>query len=417
MILLASYTQQQYQIRSFFILKTKAMGYEFQELAELYKNTLLKNVIPFWEQHSLDWEKGGYFTCLDRTGKVYDTDKFIWLQNRQVWLFSMLYNQLDKREHWVKIAHNGAKFLAQHGRDPQGNWYFSLTREGKPLVQPYNIFSDCFAAMAFSQYALASGEDWAKDIALQAYNNVLRRKENPKGKYNKTYPGTRPMKALAVPMILANLSLEMAWLLQSDTLEKVLDATVTEVMSDFLEPEQGLMLENVAPDGSQIDCFEGRLINPGHGIEAMWFMMDIAQKRNNSQLINQAVDVMLNILDFAWDREYGGLYYFMDISGHPPQQLEWDQKLWWVHLESLVGLAMAYRLTRRNECWEWYEKLHDYTWSQFADPEHGEWFGYLNRRGEVLLNLKGGKWKGCFHVPRAMYLCWQQFENLSTKSA
>jgi N-acylglucosamine 2-epimerase len=31
----------------------------------------------------------------------------------------------------------------------------------------------------------------------------------------------------------------------------------------------------------------------------------------------------------------------------------------------------------------------------------------------VLLNLKGGKWKGCFHVPRAMYLCWQQFEALA----
>ena len=388
----------------------KVMKCEFEELAELYKSTLLKNVIPFWEQHSIDWEKGGYFTCLDRTGKVYDTDKFIWLQNRQVWLFSMLCNQLEKRDNWLKIAANGAKFLAQHGRNPEGNWYFSLTREGKPLVQPYNIFSDCFAAMAFSQYALASGEEWAKDVALQAYNNVLRRKENPKGKYNKTYSGTRPMKALAVPMILANLSLEMAWLLQSDALEEILNATVTEVMNDFLKPERGLMLENVAPDGSQVDCFEGRLINPGHGIEAMWFMMDIAQNSQNNQLINQAVDVILNILNFAWDKEYGGLYYFMDINGHPPQQLEWDQKLWWVHLESLVALVMGYRLTGRNECWHWYKKMHSYAWSHFADPEHGEWFGYLNRRGEALLNLKGGKWKGCFHVPRAMYLCFREFE-------
>lgn len=390
--------------------------FQQQELAELYQNTLLNNVIPFWEQNSVDWEQGGYFTCLDTTGTVYDTDKFIWLQNRQVWLFSMLCNQLEKREDWLKVAGNGAKFLAQHGRDPQGNWYFSLTREGKPLVQPYNIFSDCFAAMAFSQYALASGEEWAKEVALQAYNNVLRRKDNPKGKYNKIYPGTRPMKALAVPMILANLSLEMAWLLQNDTLEEVLDATVTEVMNDFLHRERELMLEHVTPDGSQIDCFEGRLINPGHGIEAMWFMMDIAQRRKNTQLVNQAVNVILNIINFAWDREYGGLYYFMDINGHPPQQLEWDQKLWWVHLESLVALAMGYRLTGRNECWEWYEKMHDYTWSHFCDLEYGEWFGYLNRRGEVLLNLKGGKWKGCFHVPRAMYLCWQQFENFSVKS-
>ncbi|MBN3872582.1 MAG: AGE family epimerase/isomerase [Nostoc sp.] len=390
------------------------MGYNFQAIAELYKNALLNDVLPFWEKYSLDWQQGGYFTCLDRDGKIYDTDKFIWLQNRQVWTFSMLYNQLEKRENWLKIASNGANFLAQHGRDSDGNWYFALSREGKPLVQPYNIFSDCFAAMAFSQYALASGEESAKDVAMQAYNNVLRRKDNPKGKYNKTYPGTRPMKSLAVPMILANLTLEMEWLLPKETLENVLAETVQEVMTDFLDPERGLMYENVAPDGSHIDSFEGRQINPGHGIEAMWFIMDIARRKNDTKTINQALDVVLNILNFAWDSEHGGLYYFMDADGHPPQQLEWDQKLWWVHLESLVALAMGYRLTGREACWKWYQKMHDYTWSYFADSEYGEWFGYLNRRGEVLLNLKGGKWKGCFHVPRALYLCWQQFEAIAT---
>ncbi|WP_414541528.1 AGE family epimerase/isomerase [Nostoc sp. CCY0012] len=389
------------------------MGYEFPKLAELYQNALLNDVLPFWEKYSIDWQQGGYFTCLDRQGQVYDTDKFIWLQNRQIWTFSMLYNQLEKRENWLNIAKNGANFLAQHGRDADGNWYFALNRAGQPLVQPYNIFSDCFAAMAFSQYALASGEDWAKDVAMQAYNNVLRRKDNPKGKYNKTYPGTRPMKSLAVPMILANLTLEMAWLLPSETLDSVLASTVEEVMTDFLHQERGLMYENVALNGSHIDCFEGRLINPGHGIEAMWFIMDIASRQNDTHTINQAVDVVLNILNFAWDSDYGGLYYFMDADGHPPQQLEWDQKLWWVHLESLVALAMGDRLTGREACREWYQKMHDYTWSHFADPEYGEWFGYLNRRGEVLLNLKGGKWKGCFHVPRALYLCWQQFAALS----
>ncbi|MEM7554887.1 MAG: AGE family epimerase/isomerase [Cyanobacteria bacterium P01_A01_bin.84] len=402
------------------------MGKKYNQLAELYKTTLLDNILPFWEKYSIDSEEGGYFTCLDRKGKVYDTDKFIWLQNRQVWLFSMLYNQLDKRESWLKIAGNGANFLAKHGTDDRGNWYFSLNREGEALVEPYNIFSDCFAAMAFSQYAFASGEEWAKELALQSYSNVLRRQENPKGKYNKTYPGTRPMKSLAVPMILANLSLEMEWLLEEDnldiswkehfprnfSLEKILDKTIKEVMNDFLDAELGLMFENVAPDASHVDCFEGRLINPGHGIEAMWFMMDIAQHRQDKHLIEKAVDVVLNILNFAWDKEYGGLYYFMDVNGHPPQQLEWDQKLWWVHLESLVALAMGYRLTQREECWEWYERMHDYAWNHFADTEYGEWFGYLNRRGEVLMNLKGGKWKGCFHVPRAMYMCWLQFEGL-----
>ena len=129
---------------------------------------------------------------MDREGSVFDTDKFVWLQNRQIWLFSLLYNQLERREDWLKIAKHGADFLAKHGRDEAGDWYFSLTREGHPLVQPYNVFSDCFAAMAFSQYALASGEKEAEEIARQAYQNVLRRQDNPKGKYNKVIQGHDP---------------------------------------------------------------------------------------------------------------------------------------------------------------------------------------------------------------------------------
>ena len=206
---------------------------QVKSLAELYQNTLLENVLPFWSRYSLDQEAGGYFTCLDRTGQVYDTDKFIWLQNRQVWTYAMLCNRLEQKSEWLDLARHGAEFLANHGRDEGGNWYFALDRTGQPLIQPYNIFSDCFAAMAFSQYALASGSEAAQSIALQAYNNVLRRQDNPKGKYNKAYPGTRSLKSLAVPMILANLSLEMDWLLQDDQLETVLERTVQEVMGDF----------------------------------------------------------------------------------------------------------------------------------------------------------------------------------------
>lgn len=395
------------------------MTYSYYDLANLYRSTLLKDIIPFWEKHSVDTQYGGYFTCLNSEGVVYDTDKFIWLQNRQVWMFSMLSNNVEmqaEKDSWLRIARIGADFLANYGRDTDGNWFFSLTREGQPLIQPYSIFSDCFAAMAFSQYALASNSDVAKEISLQAYDNVLRRQSNPKGKYNKVYPGTRSLKSLAVPMILANLSLEMNWLLADTQLDKVLAKTVHEVMDVFLDQDRGLMYEYVANDGSHVDCYEGRLINPGHGIEAMWFMMAIAQRQQNVRLIHQATDVVLNILDFAWDEQYGGLYYFMDAAGHPPQQLEWDQKLWWVHLETLVALAMAYRLTSREDCWAWYQRVHDYAWSHFPDEQHGEWYGYLNRRGEVLLPLKGGKWKGCFHVPRAMYLCWQEFEKLSMQS-
>ncbi|MCK4293524.1 MAG: AGE family epimerase/isomerase [Planctomycetes bacterium] len=373
--------------------------------AELYKHELLDNVIAFWQEHSVDTEHGGYFTCLDRKGSVYDTDKFVWLQARQLWTFSMLYNRCEKKPQWLDIAKCGADFLLRHGTDDKGSWYFALDRQGRPLIQPYNIFSDCFAAMALGQYALASEDRQAKKIAAETYKNILRRKDNPKGRYNKTVTETRPLKSLALPMILANLSLEMEWILDEAELNATLDMCVNEVMGMFLDADSVLLFEHVSPDGSHPDCFDGRLINPGHGLEAMWFIMDIARRWKDSDLIEKTVDVILNTLEFAWDAEYGGIFYFMDVRGKPLLQLEWDRKLWWVHLEALVALAMAHTLTGRQQARRWFEKVHDYTWARFPDSQYPEWFGYLNRRGEKLLDLKGGKWKGCFHVPRALFLC------------
>jgi N-acylglucosamine 2-epimerase len=385
----------------------------FSNLADLYRRSLLEDVIPFWERHSPDREYGGFFTCLNRDGSVFDTDKFIWLQARQVWTFAMLYNRVEARPTWLALAKRGADFLRAHGQAPSGDWYFSLTRAGDPLAQPYNIFSDCFAAMAFGQYALAAQDDQAASLAQATYRKILRRQENPKGVYNKLVPGTRPLKNFALPMILCNLTLELEHVLAPDEVEATIDACVQAVLGDFLDPQRNLVLENVTSDGQRVDSFEGRLLNPGHALEAMWFLMEIARRRNDPGLIEKAVDVTLSTLEFGWDPQYGGIFYFLDRLGHPPQQLEWDQKLWWVHVEALVALALGYSLTRRAECWTWYERLHTYTWEHFPDPEHGEWFGYLNRRGEVLLPLKGGKWKGCFHIPRGLYRCWKIFEALA----
>lgn len=213
-------------------------------------------------------------------------------------------------------------------------------------------------------------------------------------------------------MILSNLVLELEEILPEDEINKTIDFSIHEVMQVFLDAESGIIYENVRPDGSKEDSFNGRLLNPGHGIEAMWFMIDIAVRRNDKKLIEQATQTILNILNYSWDEKYKGILYFMDAKGNPPQQLEWDQKLWWVHLETLVALSKAYLHTQNPEIWQWYKKVHDYAWAHFSDPENGEWFGYLNREGKPLLTLKGGKWKGCFHVPRAMYQCWKTFEQI-----
>lgn len=385
---------------------------ELKKYELLYKNTLFNNIVPFWENHSIDNDFGGYFTCLDRDGSVYDTDKFIWLQARQVWTFSMLYNKYEKKQQWIDIAKKGIDFLKKYGRDKDGNWYFSLRQDGEPLVQAYNIFSDCFAALAFGEYALATGDESCKEISLKTYNNILLRQNNPKGKYEKTIHNNRPIKSFSLPMILANLTFELKWMIGNESYNQQSEIFLDEIMNLFLDNKKLLIRENILTGGGNLDSFEGRLLTPGHGIEGMGFVMNIANELGKKSVIKQAIEVVLSTLEFAWDKKYGGIFYFMDSEGKPPLSLEWDQKLWWVHLETLTTLLTAFMLTGDKRCWGWYEKVHHYTWEHFPDSDFGEWFGYLNRQGKPLLHIKGGKWKGFFHVPRSLFQNYQTFKKL-----
>ncbi len=388
----------------------------FKELANQYKQELFESVLPFWLEKSQDKECGGYFTCLERDGEVFDTDKFIWLQGRQVWMFSMLYNNVEKRQEWLDCALLGGEFLKKYGHDGNYNWYFALNREGKPLVEPYNIFSYTFATMAFGQLSIATGNEKYAKIAKNTFDIILSKVDNPKGKWNKIYPGTRNLKNFALPMILCNLALEIEPLIDEDYLNKTIDNCIHEVMEVFLRPElDGIIVENVTENGELSDTFDGRLVNPGHAIEAMWFIMDLGERLKDQKLIDRAVETTLKMIDYGWDEKYGGLFYFMDRKGYPTQQLEWDQKLWWVHMETLISLLKGYYLTGSKECLDKFKIIHEYVWTHFKDKQHPEWFGYLNRQGEVSLSLKGGKWKGCFHIPRGLYQCWRTLERIDEK--
>jgi len=389
---------------------------DFAAYAAQYRRALLEDVIPFWMKHSPDRTYGGYFHSLDRDGSVIDRDKYMWLQNREAWTFSMLYNRLEPRPEWLDMAAQGIAFLKRHGRDAQGDWYFALREDGRPTVQPYNIFSDCFAVIAFSEYAKASGDEECLDIAARTYDRIQARLPNPKGKYNKVVTENRRWKSLSLPMMGIYISSVMNAVRPDPKYDDIIDGFVHEVMTQFLDREHRVIHENITPEGGFVDSYDGRHINPGHGIESMWFIMDTAHRRGDRQLVEDACQVVKWCLEFGWDREYGGLYYFMDKFGKPHIELSWDMKLWWPHLEALVALVMGYKLTGDEELWRWFERVHEYAWSRFPDPEYGEWFGYLNRHGVVNNQCKGNRWKGCFHLPRALFLISGMLQELSQKA-
>jgi N-acylglucosamine 2-epimerase len=400
---------------------------EVARLKERYRRNLEESVIPFWLRHSPDRDSGGYFCCLERDGTVFDTDKFMWLQGRGVWMLSKLYNTYRPQPAWIAYARTGVEFMKAHGRDPNGDWYFALDRAGRPLVEAYNIFSDCFAAAGFAEYFRATGDEEARGIARATYRRIQERKDNPKGRFTKQIGANRPIRGMSFPMIQVWLAEQMGDLAEPGVREKYLRDAIEQVTTLHIDRDRRAVYERVHPDGTHPDCMEGRLLTPGHALEVLWFILRAVESRPSSpapyppaesrRIADLAVEAMLWTADRGWDRDFGGFSYYLDADGHPPEKLEWDMKLWWVHAEALCAFLLAWKLTGRPVFRDWFRRVDEYVWKHFDDPRHGEWFGYLHRAGDPATTQKGGKWKGCFHVPRALLTCIGFFEEIEAAGA
>ncbi|MFA6890876.1 MAG: AGE family epimerase/isomerase [Sphaerochaetaceae bacterium] len=379
-------------------------------LEKKYSSELFENVIPFWLKYSLDHVYGGYCTCIDYDGTVFDTDKYSWMQGREIFLFSKLCLLYGIREEWRRAAKCGVDFMLAHGKAPNGDYYFALDRTGRPLVQPYNIFSDCFLCIGYADYSLIAEteeeREQTKVEAIRLYNRIQERKTNPKGIWNKQVPGGRNLQMMSIPMIEAMLALELEGVLGKDAVKNKEDEVMKLFLSRHVDRERKCVFERVNPDGSHmLDVMEGRLLNPGHALEILWFLMTIAEKHNDEDRINDLGKIMLWCIERGWDDTYGGIFYYRDYDNRPLDKFESDMKLWWVHVEALNAFLLAWKLTGKQEFKEWFLKIDDWTWAKFPDHVHGEWYGYLSRQGEVASTLKGGKWKGFFHLPRMLYTC------------
>ena len=385
-------------------------------IRQRYEKELVESVIPFWERHCVDSEFGGYYNFLDRNGSVFDTDKYMWMQWRIVYMFATLADTRfagDKRGQWIDIASQGFRFLMKHGRDGNGWFYFALNREGRPIIAPYNIGSEFFAIMGCAALYKATGDEQCREAAMHTLESVLGRLQNPKGQWNKRLPAYPPRLSHEDRMAAVNLGLVLQECMPTPGLDSLVDEAVEMILNRFWSAEYGLILENINLDFSlDLKSCDGRLVCPGHGLESAWFILKYSEMRDRRDLVTKTCEAIQSILESAWDKENGGFFYFLDVLGKPPIELAWDMKLWWVHCEALVAALTGYAITGDQNLLEWFMRIDEWTWKHFPDPIHGEWYGYLNRQGTPTHYLKGGKWKTFFHLPRCLLECINRLEHI-----
>ena len=387
---------------------------QVERLARVYRTALLDDVVPFWVKHGLDRTHGGVVTSLDRDGSILDTDKSVWFQGRAGWMFATLYNTVEKRSEWLDAARSCIEFSRKHCFAPDGKMYFAVTREGQPLRMRRYVFSESFAAIANAAFAKATGEARAAEDAIRTFATYLRYSFTP-GVMAAKFEPTRPTQGIGAHMIGIVTAQELRANLgdvnvSGRTCTEWIDHSIAAIRRDFMKPEHEAVMEIVGPKGEIIDHHDGRTLNPGHAIEAAWFIMHEGKLRGDRELIRTG----LNILDWMWQRgwddECGGLFYFRDLRGLPVQEYWHDMKFWWPHNEAIIATLLAWQLTGDAKYARWHQLVHDWSFKHFADPEFGEWYGYLHRDGGISSRAKGTMYKGPFHLPRMLWYCWRLLE-------
>ncbi len=378
--------------------------------AARYRHDLVDAVIPFWLRHSLDREYGGYFTCLDRDGSIYDTRKYVWLQGRAVWMFARLYNELERRQEYLDAAALGVDFLRRHARDEQGRLFFSLTREGTPHFFQRKPYAAVFYQLGLLEYARATGDQGYLDEAEELFWHIVAWIRDPELLGRPTLQGQAPLSNLANLLVVGMMAHDLVRQVADPRYVAVVRETLAGVARHY-DAERQVFREHVALDGRDLTALpEGRLFNPGHAIETAWIVLHLLELAPSAEHRSMALTALAGSLERGWDDRYGGLFYFVDLAGRPPLQLEATMKLWWPHAEAIYACVLAATLTGEQRWHDWLARVDAYTYRHFVDPEYGEWFGYCDRQGELALTSKGGNYKGCFHVPRALLFSVQAIE-------
>lgn len=379
----------------------------------------------FWLKNGMDKENGGVYTCLDRKGEVYSTDKSVWMQGRCAWTFAHLCRLYGKRDEWMEASKSCLDFMEKYciNPDADGRMYFTVTAEGKPLRQRRYCFSEGFYAIANAEYYGLTGEKVYIDRARRAYELIYKLNngliDDPTGLGPKTIPETRTGRALADPMIFLNI-ISVLRRVDPEHREEYdkRSAECTEAIFKYhYHPELKCTLESVAPDGTpELWYTAGRVVNPGHDIECSWFLMEEANYRKDEEIHKNAEAIFRNAIEAGWDNTYGGLLYFIDCLGKPTEAYEHDMKLWWPHNEIMIASLMAYRDTGDEYYADWFFKTLDYCKEHFADPEYGEWYGYLRRDGlPTEPSTKGSTFKGPFHLPRMLSMTDKMLDEILSK--
>ena len=392
-----------------------------ENLKETMRDVLENNILSYWLTKVKDEENGGFYGRVDGNDQVHPVaEKGAVMNARILWAFSAAYRVLKKPE-YLEAATRAKDYVRDYFLDREyGGIYWSVDYQGNPLDTKKQTYAIGFAIYGFSEYARATGDKEALDIAISLYHDIekhafdaesngyieaLTREWNPIADMrlsDKDENGSRTMNThLHILEPYANLF--RVW--KDTRLERQLRNLIGLFTERILNIKTGHLELFFNDDWVS----KYRIVSYGHDIEASWLIHEAALVLGDKDLLEK-VEPLVEYIAAAADEGLtpdGSMIYetFLDKG-----KTDTDRH-WWVQAENVVGHANLYQhfddevaMQKALRCWD-FIKLH------LVDYKYGEWHWSVRADGTVNTDDdKAGFWKCPYHNGR---MCMEIIERFS----
>jgi mannobiose 2-epimerase len=157
------------------------MSESLRAAAREIRDHLENGIIPFWARRAYDPENGGYLTRFDGDGRSSGTpEKYLNTQCRLLWWFSTLARSGRDRDVNLWLATQGFEFIRRHFWDKtHGGWFWKVSANGLCVDDGKVVYGQSFATYALAEYALASGSEDARTLAVETFDQLQKRCARP----------------------------------------------------------------------------------------------------------------------------------------------------------------------------------------------------------------------------------------------
>lgn len=341
-----------------------------KNLLDKYRADLFDSYLPYLSKYAVDFEYGGFMCNAYPNGSRIDTNKRAWYEGRGLWVYSFLYNRIDKNPVYLDIATKTADFILK--LKPAGDVFFPslYTREGKSLSNG-EIYGDLFLALGLQEYSKIPGNekclDEAKDILIKCMR-MYDRPDYPGKPFLQNAPVIEAPRMLGHWMMMIRVATQILEFRSDPEIETIAARCVDALMNHHYNYEYGLFNEVLNHDFSRPDNMYAQWSYTGHAIEVLWFLFEEALRLKDVHLFNTAAERFMRHVEVAWDSVFGGVFRSLD---------DVKKNLWTLdvvllfQVEALNGCMLLVEHTGSRWACDWYAKFYNHIQSRYEPQKAG----------------------------------------------